>query len=143
MLGEERAFDMSQRTESVLNSLGGYAVVIEATFGGETDVRPVVEPVPNWRLSGTLIGQGVMALLDTGRITYEIRPGMMVPGTEWRVVSIDADRALLARDGAKLPKQFWVGLSGPIAGPGITIDSGQGANPPAGGTSGGSGVADR
>jgi hypothetical protein len=108
------------------------------TLDDPEDEPPVYEPVPNWRLSGVLIGSGVMALLDTGPTTYEIRPGMQIPGTEWRVVAIDSDRALLARDGNKLPKEFYVGLSGPITGDGVTV-AGGGTGGNAGGPAGGGG----
>jgi hypothetical protein len=138
---EERAFDMSQTTENLLASAGGFRLEIVPTLDDPGEQPPVVEPVPNWRLSGVLIGNGVMALLDTGAQTYEIRPGMMVPGTEWRVVAIDADRALLARDGNKLPREFFVGLSGPITGPGVTVQGGGGAGGGTGGTGGGPGGA--
>jgi len=131
LLSEETAFNNSQMTERFLSTGGGYKLEIVPTLDDPGEQAPVIEPVPNWRLSGVLIGNGVMALLDTGAVTYEIRPGMMVPGTEWRVVSIDADRALLAREGNRLPKEFYVGLSGPITGPGVTV---AGAGGPAGGT---------
>ena len=141
LTGEEVNFNLEQWTESFVSN-GGYVLEIEPTMDDPGSEPPVVEPVPNWRLSGVLIGTGVMALLDTGPRTYEIRPGMMVPGTEWRVVSIDSDRALLARDNNKLPKEFYVGLSGPITGPGVTIQGGGGgggATGPSGGTGGGGG----
>lgn len=136
---EESAFNQSQTGERVLGLFGGYALEITPTLDDPEDAPPVIEPVPNWRLSGVLIGTGVMALLDTGAVTYEIRPGMMVPGTEWRVVSIDADRALLAREGNRLPKEFYVGLSGPITGDGVTVAGGgaAGGGAPGGGAGGG------
>jgi hypothetical protein len=144
LMGEEVAFNQSQWTESILAG-SGWDLEVVPTLDDPGTERPVIEPVPNWRLSGVLIGNGVMALLDTGRQTYEIRPGMQVPGTEWRVVAIDSDRALLAREGNKLPKEFWVSLSGPITGPGVTVEGqgGAGAAGAGGGTGGGSGMADR
>lgn len=134
----EVAFDQSETSSRLLDTQGGFVLEVVPTLDDPEDVAPVVEPVPNWRLSGVLIGSGVMALLDTGPTTYEIRPGMQVPGTEWRVVAIDSDRALLARDGNKLPKEFYVGLSGPITGNGVTVAGGGGnAGGPAGGGPGG------
>jgi hypothetical protein len=132
LLSEETEFDKSQMSERFLASAGGYDLEIVPTLEDPGAEAPRIEPVPNWRLSGVLVGNGVMALLDTGSQTYEIRPGMQIPGTEWRVVAIDADRALLAREGNKLPKEFYVGLSGPITGPGVTV---------AGGAAGGGGAA--
>ncbi len=139
LLSEEVGFQNGQTGERVLAGFGGYALEIVPTMDDPEDAPPVVEPVPNWRLSGVLIGTGVMALLDTGAITYEIRPGMTVPGTEWRVVSIDSDRALLARDGNRLPKEFYVGLSGPITGNGVTVAGGGATGGNTGGPGGGRG----
>ena len=134
----EVAFDQSETSSRLLDTQGGFVLEVVPTLDDPEDAPPVVEPVPNWRLSGVLIGSGVMALLDTGPTTYEIRPGMQIPGTEWRVVAIDSDRALLAREGNKLPKEFYVGLSGPITGDGVTV-AGGGTGGNAGGTGGGPG----
>ena len=111
----EWSFEQSQRSELFLDEAGGFRLDVEIEADVETEeARPVIEPVPQWRLAGVIIGQGVIGLLDTGRETYEIRPGMTVPGTEWYVVSIDQEKAVLRRDGNKLPREFAVGLSGPI-----------------------------
>jgi hypothetical protein len=138
LMPAEVAFDQSETSSRLLDSQGGFVLEVVPTLDDPEDAAPVYEPVPNWRLSGVLIGSGVMALLDTGPTTYEIRPGMQIPGTEWRVVAIDSDRALLAREGNKLPKEFYVGLSGPITGDGVTV-AGGGTGGNAGGTTGGGG----
>ena len=77
----------------------------------------IIEPVPRWRLAGVVVGNGVIALLDTGSKVYDVRPGSVVPGTEWRVESIDQERAVLVRDSNKEPKRFEVGLQGPLGRP--------------------------
>lgn len=137
----EVSFDQEQRTENLV-SQHNYAM--EVTLNpdqDETDRGPVVQPAPNWRLSGVIIGNGVLALLDTGARTYEIRPGMTVPGTNWRVKSIDSERAVLVREGNVLPKEFSVGLQGPIAGSTLPGGFGGGSAPGAqGGRQGGGGI---
>lgn len=147
----EWSFEQSQRSELFLGEAGGFRLDVEIEADVETEeAPPVIEPVPQWRLAGVIIGQGVIGLLDTGRETYEIRPGMTVPGTEWYVVSIDQEKAVLRRDGNKLPREFAVGLSGPIgdgmgggAGGAGAAGGGAAGNPrgelPALGTAGGGG----
>ena len=86
LMSEERLFDADQRTESFLTANGSYALYIEPEIEDPgTAEPPVFEPVPAWRLSGVIIGNGVMALLDTGARVYEIRPGMMVPGSSGKI----------------------------------------------------------
>jgi hypothetical protein len=135
LLSEEWTFEQSERTERFLGEVGGFRVDVAIEEDVETEeAPPVIEPVPQWRLAGVIIGQGVIGLLDTGRNTYEIRPGMTVPGTEWYVVSIDQEKAVLRRDGNKLPREFAVGLSGPIGdGMGGGGGAAGGGNPRGGG----------
>ena len=129
LTGEESVFQNDQQVEGMLAASGNYALYIEPMIEDPgTQEPPFFEPVPAWRLSGVIIGNGVMALLDTGTRVYEIRPGMMVPGTEWQVVAIDSERALMRRAGNKLPKEFEVTLQGPVGG---------GIRPGAGGAAGG------
>jgi hypothetical protein len=129
---EEWSFEQNERTERFLNEAGNFRLDVEIEADVETEeARPIIEPVPQWRLAGVIIGDGVIGLLDTGAQTYEIRPGMTVPGTEWYVVSIDQEKAVLRRDSNKLPREFAVGLSGPI-GDGL----GGGGGGPAGGGGG-------
>lgn len=114
LLGVERTFHFEQQTERLLATFGGWEPfdVPEEIL----DDPIIIEPLPRWRLSGVIIGNGVLALLDTGTTVYEIRPGMTIPGTEWRVASIDDERAILVRDGNKLPREFQVDLQGSIDG---------------------------
>jgi len=69
-------------------------------------------PVPQgWRLSAILIGDGVGALLERAPgDTIEIRPGQQIQGTEWTVVSIDEERAVLRRSADMRPSTFVVRL---------------------------------
>lgn len=134
LLGPEITFQSDQTVESFLGSAGGFALEINPEEDAkEPENPPVLEPVPAWRLSGVIIGNGVMALLDTGARVYEIRPGMLVPGqTEWRVASIDSERAVMVREPGsnKFPKTFDVTLQGPVGG---------GLRPGGGGNQGGGG----
>jgi hypothetical protein len=132
LLGPERFFEGDQTTERFLAENNGFVLEIRPEEdAAEPSEPPVFEPLPAWRLSGVIIGNGVMALLDTGRQVHEIRPGMLVPGqTEWRVVAIDSERALMRREPGsnKLPKEFEVTLQGPIGG-GLTGGGGGTTNP--------------
>lgn len=129
---EEAAFNSSQMTESFLSRAGGFATEVDLETRDIQPDPPRVRPVPAWRLSGVIVGQGVMALLDMGTQTIEIRPGTHIPGTEWYVVAIDSEKATLRRDGIDIPHEFQVGLAGPIGGVPV-----QGRGNAQGGTAGG------
>lgn len=110
----EVRFDLAQYAESFL---------MEMDWGTPGDlsldqvsgvVRPVIVPVPRWRLSGIIIANGVLGLLDMGGKTITIRPGMRIPDTEWTVVSIDTQRAILRRDENRRPSEFAVNLAGSL-----------------------------
>lgn len=126
LLPSERAFDRQQTVARLASEGGGFMTVFAAPVEEVTTVA-VTEPLPNWRLSGVVIGDGVAALLDMGSTVVDIRPGQKVADTEWTVVSIDAERAVLRRDNGKLPRYFVVPLS----------SANEGANAPSGGGGGG------
>ena len=119
LLAPERAFEARQQVERARQEYGGW-------FGSEFDMdaagvlgtpqpQTIVEPQPYRRLSGILLGNGVAALIEweDGRV-FEVTPGSQIPGTEWVVISIDAERAILRRSGNRLPKEVIVRL-GPRA----------------------------
>ena len=118
LLPPEAEYDLSQRTEFFLGQAGSWTNPTEVSLASLREIEEpiVIEPVPLWRLSGVIIGEGVLALLDTGLAVHEVRPGTQVPDSEWMVVSIDSEHALLRREGNKLPREFAVGLKGPISG---------------------------
>lgn len=131
LLPSEATFERAQTSFRLLNDGGGFATMFTEPEAKD-DVAPVVEPLPAWRLTGVIIGNGVVALLDTGNEVFDIRPGMKIPNSDWTVVSIDSDRAVLRRPAGKLPTVFVVPL--------------QGAPPrdqPSGGTGGGTGGGNR
>lgn len=134
LLGSEQVFEARQQVERARQEYGGW-------FGAEFDfgsasVAPgmsaqpdlVVEPQPFRRLSGILLGNGVAALIvwEDGRV-YEIVPGSQIPGTDWVVISIDSERAILRRSGNRLPKEIIVRLGPSVSGYGAG-DTGGGDN---------------
>ncbi|MGE0002395.1 MAG: hypothetical protein AB7F50_03745 [Fimbriimonadaceae bacterium] len=116
MLMAECDFDSDQLAERVVADAGGF-VSFYATPdpGAGAEAAEVVEPLPLWRLSGVILTDGVCALLDMGGRTIPIRPGMKIDGTDWTVVSINADSAVLKRSG-KSPSKFVVPLQGRLSG---------------------------
>ena len=146
LLPVERLFERDQTSARLMSEGGGYQnmfVIPEDT----SEVAVVTEPVPSWRLSGVVIGDGVAALLDMGGKVIDIHPGMKIPDTDWVVVSIDAERAVLKRDNGKLPRMFVVPLqsgfapASPVGGSNPAGGSGGGGiGKPGGGKLGGSGV---
>lgn len=129
LLPSERVYDRQQAAARLISEGGGFTTMFVAPEEPVVTVA-VTEPLPNWRLSGVVIGDGVAALLDMGNSVIDIRPGQKVPDTDWVVVSIDAERAVLRRDNGKLPRYFVVPLSSANESP---------SSPQGGGNSGGGG----
>jgi hypothetical protein len=143
LLASERAYDQSQTAARLVNEGGFFGTVFVETPAAD-DVPPVLEPLPAWRLAGVMVGNGVVALLDKGNEVVDIRPGQTIEGTEWVVVSIDTEKAVLERAGNKLPRRFEVPLQQPGAGGGGGTGGGgaqgggdQGGAPGAGSAGGG------
>ncbi len=136
MLQAERSYDSEQLSERVIADAGGF-VSFYATPDPGAGAGPaeVVEPLPLWRLSGVLLSDGVGALLDMGSQTILVRPGMKIEGTDWTVVSIDTDSAVLKRSG-KSPGKFTVPLQGKLSGSPTGGGNGGGGNA-TGGAAGG------
>ncbi|HJP82302.1 MAG TPA: hypothetical protein VJ835_02250 [Fimbriimonadaceae bacterium] len=112
LLPEERGFELSQSSERLLAESGGFRFDFEPPV--ESAPVEVVEPQPYRRLAGVIVGESVLALIDMGDGRLEIiRPGQRIPNSEWTVVSIDEDKAILRRSGNKLPRQIIVRLESP------------------------------
>lgn len=116
LLAVEQHFELRQQVERARQEYGGWFNAEfdwDASASGTGRVEPqiVVEPQPYRRLSGILLGNGVAALIEweDGRV-FEIVPGSQIPGTNWIVISIDSERAILRRDGNKLPKEIIIRL---------------------------------
>ncbi len=130
LTAEEASFDKKQNVERVLGTLGGFTNQYEPPVEETKDVEQQ-EPQPYRRLAGIIIGDSVLALIDmgTGQATTIIRPGMKIPNTEWTVVSINEDRAILHRDGNIGPHTISVRLESPPGG--MTTATGFGGGAPA------------
>ncbi|MCW5939756.1 MAG: hypothetical protein KF884_00475 [Fimbriimonadaceae bacterium] len=132
LTGQELAFQKSQTTERLMTDMGTFSI-----FYQEPPPPPeetvAEEPLPAWRLAGVIIADGAAALLDMGGRVIDIRPGMRIPDTEWRVVSIDTEKAVLRRPANRRPSTFVVPLVGRLPGGG---GGGEGAGAPGGGEQG-------
>lgn len=115
LLAEEKSFEARQLSERVLSDSGGWRFDYEEP-PPKDDVE-VQEPQPYRRLAGVIVGESVLALIDMGDGRLEIiRPGQRIPNSEWTVVSIDEDKAILRRPGNRLPRQIVVRLESPPTG---------------------------
>lgn len=110
----EEGYDIKARNEKIVQTTGGSW---PSFFVPKPEIVQVetVEPQPFRRLAGVLVGDSVMAIIDMGNNTpmQVIRPGMQVPNSPWKVVSIDEEKAILRRTGNKRPKEIIVRLQGP------------------------------
>jgi hypothetical protein len=132
LLPNEIQFERSQTVERLMAEQGNFNLEYEAPQP-PTGTGPVAEPQPYRRLSGIVIGDAIVGILETqGQPTIIIRPGQYIPGTEWRVVLINEDRAVLRRAGNRLPREVTVLLELPPPG----FDSGNGGGGPSGGPDG-------
>lgn len=153
LLAEEKSFEASQSSERLLSEGGSWRFDYEVPEDKNT--APVLEEQPYRRLAGVIVGESVLALIDMGdgRPLEIIRPGQRIPNSEWTVVSIDEEKAILRRAGNKLPKQIVVRLESPPTGVGGGLGTGGGTGgrggpngpggvggPPKGGGGGGVGV---
>jgi len=136
LLPQERRFDLAQRAERFQEASGWSVMFEEPVEVTSADDTP--EPQPYRRLAGILIGDTVSAILimENGD-AHIIRPGMRIPNSPWRVVSIDEEKAVLRRAGTRKPTQIVIRLETPPGGvpnPGGGLPGGGGR--PAGGGEG-------
>jgi hypothetical protein len=131
LLATERVFDEQQSAERLLQL---------TPF--RTDYTPPVEPEPEImeaqpyrRLAGVMVGDSISAIIDMGdgKGPQIIYPGERIPGTEWTVVSIDEDKAVLRRSGNRKPKEVVVPLAASLSGIIQPSSSGGGATTPGAG----------
>lgn len=146
LLAVEKKYETSQTAERLMADFGGFSDLLADTTEkvDENDGVPISEPAPpGLRLAGVILANGVAALLEFNGRLLEIRPGMTIPGTEWVVVSIDNEKAVLRRPGNKLPKEIVVPLAsrseigGAAAGGGTQNGGGSGQAGEDGGGGGG------
>jgi hypothetical protein len=133
----EFSFDRSQTSERLISEHGFFPEFQPSQPPADPPLRR--GPIPRWRLSGVLVSNGTVALLERETETNEIYPGMIIPNSEWRVKSIDEEKAVLERLTDADPKEIEVRLeSQPLSGTpsGNTGGAGSGVGAPAGGTGG-------
>lgn len=122
--GFEQTFDDQQSAERLLGSAGGFGTFYEEPVVVSTP--PITEPQPYRRLSGIVVGDSVVAILEFGDgRTLIVRPGEQIDGTPWRVISINEERAVLRRSGNVLPREISVRLESPPPGFGPATGGGQ------------------
>jgi hypothetical protein len=111
----EKAYDEAQAGERVFSS-SGWTTQVEP----KSEVAPpiVLEPQPYRRLSGIVVGDSIVAIIEMGEGTEPllIHPGEHIPNSPWTVVSIDEDKAVLRRSGDTLPHEVIVRLETPPGG---------------------------
>ena len=136
LLAEERAYDINQASERILAESGGF--VFDYVPPDPPADTTIVEPQPYRRLAGVIVGESVLALIDMGDGRLEIiRPGQRIPNSEWMVVSIDEEKAILRRGGNRLPREIIVRLESPPYNPqGGGFGGGGGGGAPGGGGGG-------
>lgn len=126
MLAIERAFDASQASARFQEQEGWR---MDFTPPEEEVQIEVDEVQPYRRLAGILQSDTVTALIimEDGRAEL-IWPGRQIPNSEWTVVSIDEERAVLRRSGNKRPNVIEVRLETDPRGMGGGGSAPQGGN---------------
>jgi hypothetical protein len=120
------AFEKSQSNERILQDLGGFYEAVAPPE--QEEVVPVIEPQPYRRLAGVVVAQSVIGIIELNGSQQLIRPGQLIPGTEWRVVSIDTEKAVLRRGGNVLPHEIVVRLESRPFGSGSGVGNPGGQN---------------
>ena len=134
---QERAFDVQQQTERLIQQSGPMETMYEPPPPPD-DTPEAMEAQPYRRVSGILVGDSVLAIIEMGEGNPVIvRPGQYVPNTQWFVVSIDEEKVVLRRAGKIKPNEISVRLEQRAPGAG----GGGGGNPGLNGVPGGAGLA--
>jgi hypothetical protein len=143
LLPTEKLFDRQQTAARLLSEMGGGFAMIYQEPPPKPDPEETIEKQPYRRLTGYLQGEGVMAIIEMEDVkSYLVRPGRQVGSTEWTCVSLDRDRAILRRPGAKLPHDIVVRLeSKPVGGGGGGGGTGGGGGNAGGPPESGAGMA--
>jgi hypothetical protein len=110
---QEKSYERLQDLERIFGSSGGFGTVpLTQKPVVEEEVVPPEEQ-PYRRLSGIVVGDSVLAILEEGGVSTIVTPGMKLPNSPWRVASIDQDKAVLVRSGKVKPSQVIVRLETP------------------------------
>jgi len=114
----EKQYDTEQNALRLVATYGPFDPVFTPPVE-QDKTPPVIEDQPYRRLAGVVVGDSVLAIIDMGNGSTElIRPGQQIPNSEWKVVSIDQDKAVLRRGGSALPHEVTVRLESPPLGVG-------------------------
>jgi hypothetical protein len=110
----ELAYETKQANARIFATTGAFFPSLFVPKEERVEVD-FTEPQPYRRLAGVLVGDSVMAIIDMGdgRPMEVIRPGMQIPNSPWRVISIDEEKAVLKRSGNVKPKEIVVRLETP------------------------------
>ncbi|MBS1717119.1 MAG: hypothetical protein JSS72_05245 [Armatimonadetes bacterium] len=113
LLDIEKGFEYRQQAERFVNESGGFHDEIQITENPVVEATTeVVEPQPHRRLAGIVVSDSVYAIIEMGdgKPAELVRPGQKIGNTEWTVISIDQEKAVIHRDGNKLPHDVTVRL---------------------------------
>jgi len=111
----EAEFETQQTGMAAFDAIGGYE--LDYVPHPVDEPVPTIEEQPYRRLAGVVVGDSVLAIIEMGDGSEKIvRPGEKIPGTDWTVVSIDQEKAVLHRDGNVLPHDVVVRLETPRPG---------------------------
>lgn len=110
----EEQYETKENNERVFATTGSFFGPVFIPKPESVQIEKI-EPQPFRRLAGVLVGDSVMAIIDMGdgNPMQVIRPGMQIPNSPWRVVSIDAEKAVLRRSGFVKPNEVVVRLQSP------------------------------
>jgi hypothetical protein len=110
----EQQYEIKQTNARIFATTGAFFPSLFVPKQEQVQIE-YTEPQPYRRLAGVLVGDSVMAIIDMGdgRPMEVIRPGMQIPNSPWRVISIDEEKAVLKRSGNVKPKEIVVRLETP------------------------------
>ncbi len=127
LTASESSFQLGQTALRFADENGSFSNEYVITPPEDPNDDLVRGPIPQWRLSGIIVSErGVAALLEKDGEVVDIYPGADIPNSDWEVVSIDEEKAVLRRKSNTVPKEIEIRLgSGPFTsgaatqGPGI------------------------
>lgn len=113
LLPVEKAFENAQRREKLFSEGISFTNFFEMPEEKPSEEDTMEPPPNNWRLAGIFQGNGISAIMTNGSYpALMIKPGTSIPGSEWYVVSIDSEKAVLRRRNNKRPREWVVRLQG-------------------------------
>ena len=122
----ENQYEVKENNERIFATTGSFFGPVFIPKPESVQIEHV-EPQPFRRLAGVLVGDSVMAIIDMGDGSpmQVIRPGMQIPNSPWRVISIDSEKAILRRGGIVRPNEIVVRLQSPASGGNPVFQPGQ------------------